>query len=245
VGKEKQSNKRINPTRRERVSQVASLCSRVILGVRQHFAENAHTKVDNLMNDRQQLKVRVSELSNEDLFAMVNEEIVNYRKEEINLAYEEMERRGILPNPTDETSQPIFSPIGCLIRVTTFIVGFFIIDSKLLTHFRAIALASFVYIIADYWRNPKPNTTFWKWALWAATITFLGSLALWDIPNLLRQHIPIMLAFGIPTLVYSLAMYWMSKLYRPSRKSKFTIWLIGCIIFTIYYSCLMSSYLKV
>src|SRR5215213_2678115 len=193
------------------------------------------------MNDRQLLKVRISELSNEDLFKMVSEEIVNYPAEEINLAYEEMESRGILPNAVDEAPRPAVSLAGCWIGCALDILEIFIIHSERFTHPRAAAGASFVYLIAAYWDSPKLNTAFWKWVLWAASIVLLGSLALWDIPNLLQRLMPLMLAFGVPTLIYSAALYWMSKPYRPARKSKFTTWLIGCLIFTLLYSWLMTS----
>jgi hypothetical protein len=170
---------------------------------------------------------------------MVNEEITNYGKEEINLAYEEMERRGLLP--TDEP-QAAVSRFAYLIGLGFVILEGFILHSEpeLLPYPRAIALAFFVSMIAGYWHKPKPNTAFWKWVLWATSIVLLGLLALWEIPSLLLKQVPIMLAFGLPSLIYSLALFWFPKPNR-TRKSKITTWLIGCIIFTILYSWFMSS----
>ena len=193
------------------------------------------------MSDSQQIRVRISELSNEDLFKMVNEEIIDYGKEEINLAYEEMAKRDLLP--ADEAPQPVVSTFGCLIGLAFGVLEVILIHGgfELLTYPRAVALAAFVSLIADYWYKPRPNTTFLKWVLWDTSMVLSGSFALWDIPNLLRKQIPIALAFGIPALIYSLTLYWVSKPNAPREKSKITTWLVGCIIFTILYSWLMSS----
>ena len=96
------------------------------------------------MNDLPEVKVQISQLSNEDLYKLVNEEIVDYRKEEITLAYDEMERRGILPKSTDQVPRPVVSPLGCLIGSALFIVEVFIVG-ELRPSPRAAAVAVFVF----------------------------------------------------------------------------------------------------
>lgn len=172
------------------------------------------------MNDLPQLKVSISQLSDEDLFKMVNEDIVNHGKEEITLAYDEMERRGMLPTPSDERPS-IISPVGCLIGLIVLIVESvlthqdFFVNKELLPWPRAVALALFVALIASYWEKRKFSTSFWKHLLWSVFLVLLGSLALWDLPNLLRQRIPVVLAFGIPGALFALFVFWLYEFYLP------------------------------
>ena len=191
------------------------------------------------MDDLPQLKAAISALSNEDLFQMVNEQIVNYSKEEITLAYIEMERRGILPNTADETSRTVMTPLGCLLATAVFIVEFFLIHQEVLSWPRAAPLLALVLLVAEYRHRPKPETPFWIYCLWSLCIVLVGSLALWDLPNLLRHRLPVELAFGIPALIYSTALYWLGSSYRRWQP-KFLFWLIGCMLFTFIYALLMS-----
>ena len=150
----------------------------------------------------------------------MNDEIVDYRKEEITLAYDEMERRGTLPKSTDQVPRPVVSPLGCLIGSALFIVEVFIVGD-LLPSPRAAAVAVFVSLVSSYWHKSKHDlSTFWKYLLWSAGIVLLGSLAFGDIPNLLRQRIPVALAFGIPAAVYLIALYWFYESYWPSRQER-------------------------
>jgi len=177
------------------------------------------------MNDLPQLKVSISQLSNEDLFKMVDQDIVNYGKEEIALAYDQLERRGMLPTPTDETP-PHISAVGCLVGIIVLIVESVLIHQdvfvakEVLSWPRAFAVVIFVSLIASYWTRPNRSKTFWKHFLWSAGLVLLGSLALWDFPRLLQQRIPVVLAFGIPAALYAVALYWLYEIYVPRQRQK-------------------------
>ena len=171
------------------------------------------------MDDLPELKGRISELSPSELFKMVNEEIVEYRKEEIALAYHELERRGLLPKSSNEVPRPIISPLGCLLASALFIVEVFI-AGEFLAPPRAAAVAILVSLVSGCWHRPKTDSTpFWKYLSWCAGIVVLGSLAFWDIPNLLRHRFPAGLAFGVPGVAYLIALYWFYESYLPSRQS--------------------------
>jgi hypothetical protein len=177
------------------------------------------------MNDLPKLKGSISQLSSEDLFKMVNDDIINYQKEEIALAYEELERRGMLPTPTNERP-PIISPVGFLLGVIVIAVESILghqslsLLGKYLPWPRALAIAAFVALIASYWGRTKLSRSFWKHCLWSACLVLLGSLALWDLPNLLRQRIPVVLAFGIPAMLYGVSLYWLYEYYVPRSRQK-------------------------
>jgi hypothetical protein len=177
------------------------------------------------MTERQ-LKLRISQLSDEDLFKMVNEDIVHHGKEEITLAYNELDRRGLLPKPTDETP-PTITRLGCLLGLSVFVVKFALLDQRLffdkeiLPWPRAVALCFLVALVASFWeRTRRFSAKFWKHLLWSAGLVLLGSLALWDLPKLLRQRIPIMFAFGIPGALFAAFVFWLYGVYLPrSRQS--------------------------
>jgi hypothetical protein len=177
------------------------------------------------MNDPPQLKVSISHLLSEDLFKMVNEDIVNYQKEEIALAYDELERRGMLPTPTDDRP-PIVSPFGFLLGVIVIIVESVLahqslfVTKELVPWPRAFAIAALVALIASYWERTKFSSSFWKHCLWSTCIVLLGSLALWDLPSLLRQRIPVTVAFGIPAVLYGVSLYWLYEYYLPRSRQQ-------------------------
>lgn len=131
-----------------------------------------------------------------------------------------MERRGILPTPTDETP-PRISPVGWLLGVIVLIVELvltdqnFFVPKEFLPWPRALALATFVALIASYWERTTFSRSFWKHVWWSAWLVLLGSLALWDLPNLLRQRIPVTLAFGIPAALYAVVLFWLYEFYWP------------------------------
>ncbi len=172
------------------------------------------------MNDLQQRKISISGLTNEDLFKMVNEDIVDYGKEEISLAYDELERRGLVP--ADE-KPPIVSSMGCLLAVIVLIVELvlteqrFFVSKEFLSWPRAFALAAFVALLAD---KTKFHSNFRRHLLGSAGLVLLGSLALWDLPNLLRQRIPVALAFGIPAALFAAFLFWFYEFYLPRSRHK-------------------------
>jgi len=174
------------------------------------------------MSDLPQLKIKLTELSNEDLFRMVNEDIVDFGKEEISLAYEELERRGLV-SPTIE-KPPLMSPVGCLLGVIVLVLELSLIhqdlfvDKELLPFPRAVALAMLVAWVSSYWHGTKFHRKFWKHFLWSAGLVLLGSLALWDLPNLLSQRIPVILAFGIPVALFAALLFWLYEFYFPRAR---------------------------
>jgi hypothetical protein len=177
------------------------------------------------MNDLSPRKITISELSNEALFKMVNEDLVDYEKEELSLAYDELERRGVVSTQTDEKPR-LISPVGCLLAVMVLIVELVLthqslfVDKEFLSWPRALALAAFVALMANYWDKTKFHTNFWKHLLCSVSIVLLGSLALWDLPNLLRQRIPIILAFGIPATLFATFLLWFYEFYLPKSRQK-------------------------
>jgi hypothetical protein len=199
------------------------------------------------MNNLPELKLRLSQFSNEDLIKMVNEDIVKHEKEEITLAYAELDRRGMLPKPPAKRSDSGVSLIDLVVGVVVFIIEHFLLPDSavrsggLWSRPRGVALAVFVAMLAGHWHRRESDQPFWKYLLWCAGVVLLGSVALWDLPNLLRQRIPVELAFGIPTLIYAIAWHWFSKVLRPSWQTRFIFWLIGCIIFTLFYVSLVTD----
>lgn len=176
------------------------------------------------MNDLQQLKVRLSQLPDEDLLRMVNEDIVRHRQEELTLAYAEMERRGLLPAPIEETPATI-SRLGCLIAVVVFMVEFVlthqaVVSDELLPLPRAFALAVLVGLVAGFWERGKLSASFGKHLLFSLGLVMLGSFALWDLPNLLRQRIPVVLAFGIPGAPFAVFFFWLVAVYLPRLRQR-------------------------
>src|SRR6185295_19829045 len=110
------------------------------------------------MNDLPQTKLNLAALSNDDLFRMVNEGIIDYGKEEITLAYDELDRRGLVSTPTTE-KPPILSPVGCLLGVVVLVVELvithqsLIVDREILPLPRAVALAMFVAWTSSFWHG--------------------------------------------------------------------------------------------
>jgi hypothetical protein len=94
------------------------------------------------------------------------------------------------------------------------------VDKEFLSWPRALALAAFVALMANYWDKTKFHTNFWKHLLCSVSIVLLGSLALWDLPNLLRQRIPIILAFGIPATLFATFLLWFYEFYLPKSRQK-------------------------
>jgi hypothetical protein len=172
-----------------------------------------------------QLKLRISQLSDEDLFKMVNEDIVDHGKAEITLAYDELERRGLLPTPVAQPSSTI-TGIGCLVGLILLAVEVVLIDhtlfieKQLLSLPRALALVLFISLVARYRERKKFGASFLKHLLWSACLVLLASLALWDLPNLLRQRIPVAPAFGIPAALFAAFLFWIYKFYPQKVRQK-------------------------
>jgi len=181
---------------------------------------------------------------------MVSEHIVNYRKEEIMLAYSEMERRGMVPRASEESVPAVLSPLGFALGAIVFGVEFFLIHQedfiaqRFLSLPRALALAALVSFVAGYWQEPKPELPFVKYFLLSLSTVLLGLLAFWEMPNLLRYRLPFELAFGIPILIFSIASYWLFKSFWGSMTTKFLSWLIGSILFTIICTWIAAVLMK-
>lgn len=93
---------------------------------------------------------------------------------------------------------------------------------------------SIVYSFA-YWIPPRPELSFWVFALGIAYFFAGASSAIWYIPDSIAYKIPFWIACGLSFFAFSISLYGAFRWFPPFRKQQisFKKWLLGSFIATI------------
>ena len=175
------------------------------------------------MSDLPQVKVNLAALTNEDLFKIVNQDIVAYEREEISLAYDELDRRGMAPTPKNE-KPPVVSPVGCLLGVVVLILEFFLtdqslfVDKEFLPFPRAAALAMLVAWIASYWNGTRFHRKLLETFLvgcGSSSPRLVGAVGCSQSASAAN---PVIMAFGIPGVLFAVLLFWLYEYYFPRAR---------------------------
>ena len=98
--------------------------------------------------------------------------------------------------------------------------------------------------IVSYWLPPNPKESFIKWFVTMETLLIGFVVIVWFIPKLLREIIPIFLAYGLPALVFFMSIYFIPPLQGNKKRSGFLKWVIGCCIFALLFGWFISITIK-
>jgi hypothetical protein len=111
------------------------------------------------------------------------------------------------------------------------IVGNILQDLAGLPYWLGLLLGYFLAYTIDYWIPPRPSKSFLFWELNVLCFLFGIAMCLRFIPALLDLFLWTPLAYGIPSFLFLLAIYWTPPLYPPKRQDSFTGWLLFCLVF--------------
>ncbi len=86
-----------------------------------------------------------------------------------------------------------------------------------------------------YWIPPRPEVSFWVFALGIAYFFAGASSAIWYIPDSIAHKIPFWIACGLPVIAFSISLYGVFRWFPAFRKQQisFKKWLLGSFIATI------------
>ena len=113
-------------------------------------------------------------------------------------------------------------------------------DLGWLPYVAGFTIAYAVAMLVEYWIPPKPPISFPMWVVKIVSFLFLILLGMWLIPILLRRWVWTPLAFGVPTFILFLSLYWMPPLYPIKRRDALWKWLLFTIGFAIFYGWAMN-----
>jgi hypothetical protein len=97
----------------------------------------------------------------------------------------------------------------------------------------AIMISATVVFLPAYWFPPRPPIRFLRYAIGLEILFGEFVIAFWVIPKLLRQSMPIQLAYAIPSFSFSFLLYFQFKFFPHMKKVGFAKWLFGCLIFAL------------
>jgi hypothetical protein len=99
----------------------------------------------------------------------------------------------------------------------------------------SLLIAGSIVFSFVYWIPPRPETSFWRFALGVAYFFAGASSAIWYIPDSIAHIVPFWIACGLPVFVYSISLYGVSRWFPAFRKrqTSFKKWLLGSFIATI------------
>lgn len=86
-----------------------------------------------------------------------------------------------------------------------------------------------------YWIPPRPEVSFWAFALGVAYFFAGASSAIWYIPDSITHKLPFWFACGVSVFAFSISLYGVSRWFPAFRKrqTSFKKWLLGSFIATI------------
>lgn len=86
-----------------------------------------------------------------------------------------------------------------------------------------------------YWIPPRPEVSFWVFALGIAYFFAGASSAIWYIPDSIAHIIPFWIACGLSVFAFSVSLYGVFRWFPAFKKQQisFKKWLLGSLIATI------------
>lgn len=120
-----------------------------------------------------------------------------------------------------------------IVAILSMLYGFLL---KAGASFPLALLVSFIVIVLPaHWIPPRPKISFLRHVIGHELSVAVVAIALWPTPHVLRQHMPVQLAFALPLLLATLVLYFLLdiELGPEVRKVSFSKWALGCVILAI------------
>jgi hypothetical protein len=99
----------------------------------------------------------------------------------------------------------------------------------------AILVSSIIIVLPMHWVPPRPSVSFLRHAVGHELIVAVAVIALWPMPKVLVEYMPIQLAYALPTLLVSLVIYFLLDIILSPgiRKVSFVKWTLGCLVLAV------------
>ena len=130
------------------------------------------------------------------------------------------------------SGRAILTMFACVIAANAFQ------DLGWLPYIVGFTLASAIALIIEYWIPPKPPVSFPVWLAKIFAFFILIMLGLWIVPRFLSRWIWSPLAYGLPTFILFMSIYWMPPLYPIKRKDALWKWILLSLGFGLVFALL-------
>jgi hypothetical protein len=128
------------------------------------------------------------------------------------------------------SGRAILTTFACVIAAMVFE------DLGWLPYIGGFSLASAFALVIEYWIPPKPPVSFPIWVLKILAFFIPILLGLWIIPKVLSRWIWAPLAYGLPTFILFISIYWMPPLYPIKRSDALWKWLLFSFGFALVFA---------